>query len=137
MVIVRKSKLHNNGLFATQFIKKGARIIEYIGEKISAEESERRETENLKKGTTYLFILDDEYCIDGEIYGNESKYINHSCEPNCDVEIENDRIFIIAAKDISIDEELTLDYAFPHDDVVMNECYCGSENCRGYLQEVL
>jgi uncharacterized protein len=135
MVNVKESKLHNMGLFTDIGIKRGTRIIEYIGEKINAEESERREEENLKKGTTYLFILDDEHCIDGEIYGNESKYINHSCEPNCDVDITDGRIFIFAARDIKPDEELTLDYAFPHDDIVRNVCNCGSAKCRGFLQE--
>ncbi len=110
------------------------KLIEYIGEKINNKEAEKREIENNKKGLTYIFILDKKYCIDGDVGGNESKYINHGCEPNCDTELINNKIWFITKRDILPGEELYFDYEFPHDDTERNKCLCGSPNCRGFIQ---
>ncbi len=131
---VRQSKIHHKGVFAKKKIPKGMKIIEYIGEKITSDEADRREFENIKKGATYIYILDDDYCIDGEIGGNESKYVNHSCSPNCEDEIIDGKIWFISTKEIQPGEELFFDYEFPFDDPVKDKCLCGSKKCRGYIQ---
>ena len=131
---VRESSIHHKGVFAKKYIPKDGIIIEYTGEIIPNEEAERRELENNKRGLTYIFILDDQHCIDGAIAGNEAKYINHSCDPTCIPEIIDGRIWIIANRDIKPGEELTYDYEFPHDDPMRDKCCCASKNCRGFIQ---
>lgn len=133
---IRKSAVHHQGAFATKFIPKDTKIIEYTGEKITSEEAEQRELENNQRGLTYIFILNDEYCIDGKTTGNDAKYINHSCEPNCEPDIIDEHIWIIATRDINIGEELFYDYEFPHDDPMRDKCLCGSKKCRGFIQLV-
>jgi SET domain-containing protein len=131
---IRESGIHNKGVFAGKTIPKGTYIIEYTGEIITSEEADKRDTENEKKGLTYIFILDEDRCIDGAIHGNDAKYINHSCSPNCDCEIEGGKVWIVANKDIEKGEELVYDYEFPHDDDVKDACLCRSHNCRGFIQ---
>ena len=131
---VRESKIHHKGVFARKKIPKSMKIIEYVGEKITSDEADKREFENLKKGATYIYILDDEYCIDGENHGNESRYVNHSCDPNVEDEIINGHIWFISMRDIQPGEELFFDYEFPYDDPVKDKCLCGSKKCRGYIQ---
>jgi uncharacterized protein len=136
MFEIKESKIHSRGIFATQNIKVGVKIMEITGEKISEEETIQRELENLKKGSTYIFILNDKYSLDGEFYGNESRYINHSCNPNCEVMGDDENLYLVAIKEIIPEEELTIDYAFPKDDKIFTKCFCNSENCRGYLEEI-
>lgn len=131
-VEVRNSPIHGTGVFATRDIKEGERIIEYVGEKVPSDEGTRRSEAHPE--LTYIFILNDDWDIDGSVGGNESKYINHSCDPNCEVDIVGDHIWIIAYKDIKEGEELTYDYSFGHDDDIV-ECRCGSPDCRGYINE--
>lgn len=111
-------------------------VVEYTGEKISSEETERRERINDLNGTTYIFILDDNYCIDGAVGGSISKYINHSCDPNLEVEITDGRIYFLASKDIQKDEELSYDYAYDYEPDFLCPCRCGSPNCRGTINEL-
>ena len=132
--IVKQSSIHSQGAFAKILIPKGTHIIEYIGEKITITEAQSREQQNQKTGATYIFILDDEYCLDGAVNGNESASINHSCDPNCETELINGKIWIIALRDILPGEELTYDYEFDSDDPVRDRCYCHSKNCRGFIQ---
>jgi len=81
-VRVGPSRIAGQGLFAGQEIKQGTKIIRYIGEKITNEESERR----LAVGNVYIFGLNERYAIDGSAPKNTARYINHSCEPNCHTE---------------------------------------------------
>lgn len=129
---IRQSEIDNKGAFATEDIPKGTRVAEYVGEKINSEEAERRETINDEKGVTYIFCLDEEYCIDGAVGGNDSRFINHSCEPNCDYAIEDGRIFYYANRDIKKGEELTIDYDYDADSK-REICLCKSKNCRGFI----
>lgn len=131
----RQSKIDRSGVFADEFIPKRTVVAEYTGEKISSEETERRERINDLNGTTYVFILDDIYCIDGAVGGNISKYINHSCDPNLEVEITNGRIYFLASRDIQKDEELSYDYAYDYDPDFPCPCRCGSPKCRGTINE--
>lgn len=109
------------GLFAGQDIKKGTKIIEYIGEKITAEEANKR-------GGKYLFELNSRWTIDGASRKNTARYINHACDPNCEAEIKNGKIFIFAKKNIPTGEELTYDYGEEYVDEHIKPfgCRCGS-----------
>lgn len=129
---VKSSKIHGKGLFAIKTIKKGTRVIEYVGEKITSEEADRREIENDKKGITYIFYLNKKFCLDGANGGNESVYVNHSCEPNLNVVYKNGHIFYVANKTIYPKEELYIDYAFDTNEPKVI-CLCSSGKCRGTI----
>ncbi len=136
---VRQSGIHGRGLFAKRLIPKGTEIIEYIGEKVGKEESDRRawaRVELAKKtgdAAVYIFTLNDEFDIDGDVPENSARLINHSCSPNCDSYIEDDHIWITAARDIKKDEELYYNYGFDLDCWEDHPCRCGSKNCVGYI----
>ena len=139
---LKKSEVHGNGIFSNKNIKKGTRIIEYIGEKISKTEGDKRSAERIDKyldskdsGSVYVFELDKDYDIDGSFEYNIARYINHSCNPNCEVEIIENRIWISAIKNIKKGEELNYDYGyvFDKDDYQDHRCKCGSLKCIGYI----
>jgi SET domain-containing protein len=102
MVRIGNSRIDGQGLFAAQDITKGTRIIAYIGEKITRKESARR----LEAGNAYIFHLNYRYALDGKTLANTARYINHSCEPNCEVEKTSDTLWIMALRDIKEGEEL-------------------------------
>ena len=138
---VKKSQVHGYGIFAKRKINKDTSIIQYIGEKISKKEGDRRSAERLKKylnskktGSVYIFELDTKFDIDGSPSYNKAKYINHSCDPNCEVDITNNEIWISAIKKIKKDAELTYNYGYPFDsDFEDHICKCGSKKCVGYI----
>lgn len=130
-VVARKSRIHGKGLFANQRIAEGRYVIQYKGEKISAEEGTRRSAAH--DLLTYVFSLNDRYDIDGASNGNEARFANHSCESNCYVDTIRDEIWIIAARDIKKGEEITYDYSLDADEIM--KCACGSDACRGYLND--
>lgn len=137
---VRHSKIHGNGVFATRKIPEGARIIEYQGKRISWKEAVRRE--NLKPADcfhTFFFSLESGRIIDGGDEGNDSRWINHSCEPNCEAREEDGKVFIHALRDIKRGEELFYDYGLimeqRHTPALKKayQCLCGTPSCRGTL----
>ncbi|HEX3867417.1 MAG TPA: SET domain-containing protein-lysine N-methyltransferase [Gemmatimonadaceae bacterium] len=137
---LRRSGIHGLGGFARKKIPKGTRIIEYQGEKIANAEADRRyEDERMKEHHTFLFILNSRQCVDAAFDGNEARFINHSCDPNCEVEISRGRIWIQAAKSIAAGTELVYDYDYDDDPEYTEEnlrfygCICGSPNCRGTI----
>lgn len=139
---VKKSKIHGSGVFAKEKICKNKKIIEYIGEKITKAEGDRRSERRIKKylkskkmGSVYIFELNKRYDIDGSFAYNHAKNINHSCNPNCEVDIINNRIWIKSIKRINIGEELTYDYGYEFDkeDYKDHICKCGNKNCIGYI----
>jgi uncharacterized protein len=132
--IIKRSNIDNLGAFAIKDISKGEFIIDYIGEKITNKEAERREEINDELGITYIFCLDDETCIDGSVGGNDSRFINHSCDPNCDYVIEDGKILIFSDRLIKKGEELTIDYEYSKDSK-KEICRCGNKNCRGFINE--
>ncbi len=139
---IRKSGIQGRGAFATQKIRKGQRVIEYDGERISAEEADRRYDESsMKRHHTFLFTLDRRTVIDGAMNGNESIYINHSCDPNCEAVITDGRIYIHAVRTILPGEELGYDYQYERtgesDDELEKfyKCRCGAPNCRGSIMK--
>ena len=109
------------GLFAGEAIKKGATIIEYIGEKITADEANKR-------GGKYLFEINSRWTIDGTTRKNTARYINHACDPNCEAENRGGRIFITAKRAIPAGEELTYNYGEEYFDehIKPNGCRCAS-----------
>jgi SET domain-containing protein len=142
-LVLRRSKIHGRGVYARKDIPKGTRLIEYTGERISNAEADRRYDDgSMAKHHTFLFILNARSCIDAAVGGNISRYINHSCDPNCVAWIEGQHIWIDAERDIKQGEELAYDYEYDFlpdytiEDLEFYPCYCGSRNCRGTIVDV-
>ena len=138
--VARKSGIHGRGVFATATIPRGQRIIEYVGERITHGEADRRYADVHEQSPhTFLFLVNDRIVIDATRRGNTSRWINHSCRPNCEIEQEGERIFIDALREIRPGEELTYDYNLVLEErhtpaaKKENPCYCGSRGCRGTL----
>jgi len=118
----RRSKIHRFGVFTTTEIPKNKRIIDYAGEKISNQESLRRERRYIERGRIWCFKLTNRTVIDAAVGGNIARFINHSCRPNCYVRIENGTIWIRAARTIRRGEELTYHYNTEGDGLI--RCHC-------------
>ncbi|MEX2161642.1 MAG: SET domain-containing protein-lysine N-methyltransferase [Anaerolineales bacterium] len=138
---VRSSPIQGFGVFATQRIPKGTRLIEYTGERITHKEADTRYEDESTNPHVLLFIVDRRTVIDAGVDGNEARFINHSCEPNCEPVIEARRIYIHALRTIRPGEELTYDYSLTReeeDDAATEAkfaCRCGASNCRGTMLE--
>lgn len=136
---VRGSVIHGQGVYASQDIAEGSKIIEYIGELIDKDESENRawaqheHAEKTGDAAVYIFTLSKKYDIDGNVPWNTARLINHSCDPNCEAWIEGKRIYIYALRDIKKGEELGFDYGFDIECYEDHPCLCGSDNCVGYI----
>lgn len=137
---VRNSKIHGRGVFAARRIRKGTRVIEYVGERVSHAEADRRyEDKAPDDNHTFLFIVDGRTVIDAGVGGNEARFINHACDPNCETVTEQRRIFIYATRTIQPGEELSYDYQIkrePGDPPEIDQvfaCRCGAVNCRGTM----
>lgn len=142
-LIVRHSGIQGKGVFAGQRIRPGRRVIEYTGEIIdSAEEDRRYDDAAMARHHTFLFKIDEEYCIDASKRGSIARYINHSCDPNCEAVWDDRHIYIEAIRNIQPGGELTYDYAFEHEGRMTAElreryvCRCGSKKCRGTILKV-
>lgn len=136
---LRGSTIHGYGLFATARIPEGTRIIEYTGEKITKAESNRRaiewEKQARKNGTglVYIFDLNKRYDLDGNQPSNIARFINHSCEPNCEAVNIRGHIWIISVRDIEPGEELSFDYGYDLEHFLDHPCRCGTKTCIGYI----
>jgi SET domain-containing protein len=137
---IRRSPIQGAGAFATMPIARGTRLIEYTGERLTPTEADARyPDDDLERHHTYLFAIDDDVVIDAAVDGNEARFINHSCEPNCDAVIDDGRIFIEAIRDIAAGEELAYDYAYVlverHTPAAKRRypCSCGAPRCRGTI----
>jgi SET domain-containing protein len=129
LVCFRNSPIHGLGCFARTDIAPGRRILEYVGERIDKGESLRRcEADN-----QYIFSLNSEQDLDGNVDWNPARFVNHSCAPNCDAEVEADRIWIAANRDIRPGEEITFNYGFDLEDYRNYPCHCGTPDCVGYI----
>jgi len=122
MIERRKSKVQGWGVFATETIPKNKRIIDYAGEKISNRESLKREAKYLDKGHIWCFKLTNRTVIDAGVGGNVARFINHSCRPNCYVQIIDGIIWIRAARTIRKGEELSYDYNTSGDAAIACRC---------------
>lgn len=137
---VRKSGVHGKGVFAVQPIRRGEAFIEYIGEVIGWPEALRRHPHDPDQPDhTFYFHLDDERVIDGLVGGNASRWINHSCAPNCEAEDDSGRVWLKALRHIKVGEELFFDYGLVIDErhtaalKKRFECRCGAKTCRGTM----
>ena len=137
---VRPSGIHGRGVFALVDIAAGQRVCEYVGERISQDEAdERYDDDAMEHHHTFLFTVDDETVVDGARYGNDARFINHSCAPNCRSVIEGGRIYIDALADIPAGTELTYDYRLERPGrwqqswYRLYACQCGAPTCRGTM----
>ncbi len=144
LVEVRNSPIHGRGVYAAEPIKKGTRVYEYVGERITHSEADKRFWRKRDDdGHTFLFVVNRRTVIDGTRKGNDARYINHLCDANCETITENNRIFIEAIRDIKQGEELGYDYqlTWSSDDTpeerALYNCRCGSKNCRGTMLDKL
>jgi uncharacterized protein len=140
LIKVRRSNVHGLGVFATRAIKKGQRITEYLGERVSHEEADRRYDDKDKNDNhTFLFIVDRKTVIDAGVDGNDARFINHACDPNCESVTQERRVFIEAIRNITQGEELAYDYQIQRDDDdpanvdAVFACRCGAKSCRGTM----
>ena len=139
---IRPSPKQGLGAFATRPIPSGTRLIEYTGERLTPEEADARYPDVAGEGErhhTYLFAIDDDVVVDAAVGGNEARFINHSCAPNCDAVIEDGRIWIETIRDVAPGEELAYDYAYVleqrHTPAAKRRypCNCGAPTCRGTI----
>ncbi len=136
----RQSGVHGRGVFAVQDIAEGETIIEYVGEIITWPEAQARHPHDPKDPNhTFYFSLENGNVIDALFGGNSSRWINHSCDGNCDADEENGRVFIKALRNIKAGEELNYDYGLIIDEPYTKKlkaeypCWCGAKTCRGTL----
>ena len=137
---VRRSGVHGKGVFALQDLAEGETLIEYVGEVISWDEAQDRHPHDPQDPNhTFYFHVNEDRVIDALFGGNSSRWINHSCNPNCEADEDNDRIFIKAIRNIQAGEELNYDYGLIIDEPYTKKlkaeypCWCGAKNCRGTL----
>ena len=140
LYIVRRSSVHGYGAFATRDVKKGETLDEYLGDRITHAQADKRyEDHDENDNHTFLFIVDKKTVIDAGIGGNDARFINHKCDPNCESEIKKGRVFIVATRKIAKGEELGYDYQIgrekddPENVDEVYACRCGSPKCRGTM----
>lgn len=133
------SAVHGYGLYAAKDIPAGTKVIEYVGEKITKAESDRRDEvrrarqEKGGDGCVYLFELNKRYDLDGDVEWNTARLINHSCDPNCDTDYVDGGIWISAVRNIAAGEELNYDYGFDWENYEEHPCRCGAPTCCGFI----
>ncbi|WP_163784656.1 SET domain-containing protein [Myxococcus vastator] len=134
------SSIQGLGAFAIRRIRKGTRIIEYLGERITQAEADvRYDDEAMARHHTFLFNLDKRTVLDAGTIHNEARYINHSCAPNCEALIDKGHIYIYALTTIEPGDELVYDYGYERtedmgpDAEALYVCRCGAPNCRGTI----
>ncbi len=136
---IGSSRIHNKGIFAARDIPEETRIIEYIGEKITKAEANRRglallESSNISgEGIVYIFQLNKRYDIDGNVPENTARLINHSCDPCCEARQIKGRIWIVSIRKIEKGKELSYDYHYDLEHFLDHPCKCGSDICAGYI----
>ncbi|GAA5236597.1 SET domain-containing protein [Verticiella sediminum] len=139
--VLRRSRVHGTGVYAARKIPAGTRIFEYQGEIISPDEADRRHPVNPDDPFhTFFFALSNDTVIDGNVNGNDSRWVNHSCEPNCETEETDDhKVYIVALEDVARGDELFFDYGLVLDERITKtvreqyRCLCGTPSCRGTM----
>src|ERR1700722_6005050 len=126
---IAPSPIHGQGGFATRFISKGSRVIEYVGKQITKAESLRR----CEESNWFIFSIDDEFDLDGNVAWNPARFLNHSCAPNCEAVYDDGRVWIVALRDISPGEEITFNYGYDLVDYKEHPCRCGAPECGGFI----
>src|SRR5688572_2875350 len=137
---VRRSPVHGYGAFANRQIRRGEVIDEYAGERITHKQANERYRERSERDThTFLFTLNNRFVIDGGFGGNNSRFINHKCEPNCEPRVRQGRVFIVATRTIEAGEEIGFLYHIgredddPPDVDEIWACRCASPRCQGTM----
>jgi len=128
-LVFKESQIHGLGGFAKVEIPPGTRVVEYVGERISKQESVRR----CEASNHYIFAINDREDLDGNVDWNPARFINHSCAPNCEVEWDGSHLWIVAKRDIKAGEEITFNYGYDLVDYKEYPCACGSAECVGYI----
>ena len=136
----RRSGVHGKGVFALQDLAEGETLIEYVGEVISWPEALRRHPHDpAQPNHTFYFHINETRVIDANVGGNSSRWINHSCQPNCEADEIGERVFIKALRNIAAGDELFYDYGLVIDARYTKKlladypCWCGAPDCRGTL----
>ena len=129
LVCFRQSAIHGVGGFAKEDIAAGTHVIEYVGEKITKAESLRR----CESANEYIFSLDETCDLDGNVPWNPARFLNHSCDPNCEAEPDGGRIWIVARRGIRAGEEITFNYGYDLEDYREHLCRCDAVECAGYI----
>jgi SET domain-containing protein len=128
-VTFKESTIHGTGGFAREDIAKRTRVIEYVGERMDKWESLRR----CEKNNECIFALNEEEHLDGNVDWNAARFINHSCEANCEAVMQEGRVWIVTRRDIKAGDEITFNYGFDLEDYKKYPCRCGSAGCVGYI----
>ena len=123
------SPIQGTGLFARMALRQGDTVLEYLGEKITKQESARR----CQQQNWYIFSLDKEFDLDGNFEWNPARLVNHSCNPNCEADLKEGKIWIVALRDIPAGEEITFDYGYDLEDYREHPCRCGAPDCVGFI----
>jgi uncharacterized protein len=133
-LVLKESPIHGCGIYAKRAIPKGIAVIQYIGEKITKKESDKRAEKVRKRaekhgtGAVYIFTLDNRYDIDGDVPENYARFINHACETNCEAAIIDDEIWIETTRNVKAGEELHYDYGWSD-----HPCLCKAKKCIGFI----
>jgi len=138
--VIRASAVHGQGAFAARDIKRGETIDEYVGDRITHEEAdERYKDRDVNDNHTFLYTLDENTVIDGNVGGNDARFINHKCDANCAPRIKSGRLFIVATRSIKAGEEIGFRYHIAREDDdpenvdELYACRCGSPKCQGTI----
>lgn len=146
-IVVRRSRIHGNGVFAARDLPRGTEVIEYRGRRLTHDEADDCHGGSVDSGHTFLFTLNEHYVIDANVGGNAARWLNHSCMPNCQAWLiehpggdpSRDRIVIETLRKIRGGEELTYDYGIvleePHTPRLKRiwACRCGAQRCTGTI----
>ena len=138
---VRNSAIHGRGVFATRTIRKGSKVIEYRGDRTTWDIAlDRPPSDPDNPHHTFFFETSDGTIIDANVRGNAARWINHSCDANCEsFEYDDGRVFIEARRTIRAGDEITYDYRLSLDGRISKRtradyaCHCGAAKCRGLL----
>lgn len=137
---IRESPIQGLGAFATRRIRAGTRLIEYAGDRLTPAQADARYPDVPgERHHTFLFAIDDEWVIDAAVDGNDARWINHSCDPNCDAVVDDGRIWIETIRDVKSGEELAYDYRLTLEErhtpaaKRLYPCNCGTARCRGTM----
>jgi SET domain-containing protein len=128
-LVFKHSEIHGTGAFALVPIPAATVLIEYVGQRITKAESLRRCEQN----NEYIFSLNAQEDLDGNVAWNPARFINHSCAPNCEAELDEERIWIKASRDIASGEEVTFNYGYDLEEYRDYPCRCGAPGCVGYI----
>jgi uncharacterized protein len=128
-LVFKPSPIHGTGGFARTDLARGMLVIEYVGKLVTRAEA----IEECRHGNEYIFRLDEQTDLDGNVEWNPARFLNHSCAPNCEAELIDGKVWIVALRDLKAGEEATFDYGYDLEDYRRHPCRCGAPDCVGYI----